>query len=173
VNGGRNLFSRLERAGRIAEDAVLVLLLGGMILLAAGQIVLRNFLNIGFIWSDEALRLLVLWVAVAGAVAASRSDKHINIPVFDRFLPGRLGLLKDFVVHAFTAGICAVVAWHGLLFVRSSREFGDLLLGGVPAWLLQLVLPVGFGLIAWRYALFGARDAARLVRGLVRGKHEP
>jgi TRAP-type C4-dicarboxylate transport system permease small subunit len=165
VSRSKRLFLRLERAGRIAEDAVLVLLLGGMILLAAGQIVLRNFLNIGFIWSDEALRLLVLWVAVAGAVAASRSDKHINIPVFDRFLPGRLGTLKDLVVHVFTAGICGVVAWHGLLFVRSSRAFGDVLLGGVPAWLLQLVLPVGFGLIAYRYALFSARDAAGLMRG--------
>ena len=175
MSGSGRWFFRLERAGRIAEDAVLVLLLGGMILLAAGQIVLRNFLNVGFIWSDEALRMLVLWVAVAGAVAASRNDKHINIPVFDRFLPGRLGTLKDLVIHAFTAAICGIVAWHGFLFVRSSHEFGDLLLGSVPAWLLQLVLPVGFGLLCWRYALFGARDLVRLLRGpnrtLPRGQH--
>lgn len=165
MSGGQRLLSRLECAGRVAEDAVLVLLLGGMIALAAGQILLRNFLNIGFIWSDEALRLLVLWVAVAGAVAASRGDKHINIPIFDRFLPGRWGSLKDLVIHAFTAAICGVVAWHGALFVRSSHEFGDLLLGGVPAWMLQLVLPVGFGLIAYRYVLFTARDLAALLRG--------
>jgi TRAP-type C4-dicarboxylate transport system permease small subunit len=175
VSGSGRWFFRLERAGRIAEDAVLVLLLGGMILLATGQIVLRNFLNVGFIWSDEALRMLVLWVAVAGAVAASRNDKHINIPVFDRFLPGRLGTLKDLVIHAFTAAICGIVAWHGFLFVRSSHEFGDLLLGSVPAWLLQLVLPVGFGLLCYRYALFGARDLVRLLRGpnrrLPRGQH--
>ncbi len=73
----------------MAEDAVLVVILSGMILLAAGQIVLRNFFDIGFIWSDEALRMMVLWLAVAGAVAASRNDKHINIDVLDRFLPGR------------------------------------------------------------------------------------
>jgi TRAP-type C4-dicarboxylate transport system permease small subunit len=165
VSRAGTVLSRLECAGRLAEDALLVLLLGGMIVLAAGQIVLRNFLNIGFIWSDEALRMLVLWIAVAGAVAASRSDKHINIPVFDRFLPGRLGRLKDLVIHAFTAGICGVVAWHGLQFVRSSHEFGDVLLGGVPAWLLQLVLPAGFGLLCYRYALFSAKDLAGLLRG--------
>lgn len=149
----------------MAEDAVLVLLLGGMILLAAGQIVLRNFFNIGFIWSDEALRLLVLWVAVAGAVAASRSDKHINIAVLDRFLPGRLAVLKNLLVHAFTASISGIVAWQGWLFVRSSREFGDLLMGGVPAWLLQLVLPVGFGLICYRYAVFTVTGMVNLWRG--------
>jgi TRAP-type C4-dicarboxylate transport system permease small subunit len=147
----------------MAEDAVLVVILSGMIVLASGQIVLRNFFDIGFIWSDEALRLMVLWLAVAGAVAASRDDKHINVEVLDRFLPGRVKTLKDALIHVFTAGICGVVAWHSFLFVRMSHEFGDVLLGGIPAWLLQAILPVGFGLIAYRYTLFVARDLRRLV----------
>jgi TRAP-type C4-dicarboxylate transport system permease small subunit len=157
------IFRRLEAAGRMAEDAVLVVILSGMIVLASGQIVLRNFFDIGFIWSDEALRLMVLWLAVAGAVAASRDDKHINVEVLDRFLPGRVKTLKDALIHGFTAGICGVVAWHSFLFVRMSHEFGDVLLGGIPAWLLQAILPVGFGLIAYRYTLFVARDLRRLV----------
>lgn len=165
MNDRKALLAALERAGRLAEDAVLVAILSGMIVLAAGQILLRNFLNVGFIWSDEVLRLLVLWVAVAGAVAASRSDKHINIAVLDRFLSGRPGAAKDVLIHAFTAAICGVVSWHSFLFVRTSHEFGDVLLGGVPAWLLQAVLPVGFGLICYRYVLFSARDVVRLWRG--------
>lgn len=160
-----DLAPRLERAGRMAEDAVLVLILTGMIVLAAGQIVLRNFLNIGFIWSDEALRMLVLWIAVAGAVAASRSDKHINIAVLDRFLPDRLKHAKNVLVHAFTAAISGIVAWQGWLFVRMSHEFGDLLMGGIPAWILQAVLPVGFGLICYRYALFTVTGIVQLWRG--------
>jgi TRAP-type C4-dicarboxylate transport system permease small subunit len=160
-----SLLARLDRAGRHAEDALLVALLTGLILLAAGQILLRNFFDIGFIWADEALRMLVLWVAVAGAVAASRSDKHINIAVLDRFLAGRFKTAKDLLIHSFTAAICGIVAWHGLLFVRTSHEFGDVLLGQVPAWILQLVLPLGFGLICYRYTLFTVGDAGRLVRG--------
>lgn len=165
MNRRKRLLAFLERAGCLAEDALLVVLLTGLILLAAGQIVLRNFLGIGFIWTDEALRLLVLWLAVAGAVAASRKDKHISIAVLDRFLHGRLAAAKDVLIHAFTAGMCGVVAWQSFLFVRTSHEFGDLLLDGVPAWMLQAALPVGFGLICYRYALFTMRDLARLGRG--------
>ena len=84
--------SRFEKAGRAGEDAVLVTILTAMILLAASQIVMRNFFNFGFIWTDEMLRMLVLWIAVAGAVAASRTDKHINIAILDRFLPDRIKL---------------------------------------------------------------------------------
>ena len=156
---------RLEKVGRTAEDAVLVIILTGMILLAAGQIVARNFFSFGFIWSDELLRMLVLWIAVAGAVAASRTDKHINIAILDRFLSPRLNDGVKIIIDLFSAGVCAVVTLYSINIVLTSNEFDDGLLGGVPAWLLQLVLPVGFGLISWRYTLFSLKRLAALFRG--------
>ena len=147
------LLDRLAAAGRWAEDAVLVAILAGMILLAAGQILLRNAFDVGFYWTDEALRLMVLWLTVAGAVAASRGDRHLNIAILDRFLPDRVQRPVKRLLHAFTAAVCGLIAWHAFRFVRTSHEFGDMLLGGVPAWVLQSVLPIGFGLMAWRYAL--------------------
>jgi TRAP-type C4-dicarboxylate transport system permease small subunit len=158
-------FSRLEKAGRAGEDAVLVIILTTMILLAASQIVLRNFFNFGFIWADEMLRMLVLWIAVAGAVAASRTDKHINIAILDRFLPDKVKLAVKIVIHIFTAAVCGAVTWHSLQFVGMSREFGDVLMGSIPAWLPQLILPIGFGLICYRYSLFVIREIFRLVSG--------
>jgi len=156
---------RLEKVGRTVEDAVLVIILSGMILLAAGQIVARNVFDFGFIWSDELLRMLVLWIAVAGAVAASRTDKHINIAILDRFLPPRLNDIVKIIIDLFTAGVCAVVTWYSINFVRTSYEYGDVLLGDVPAWILQLVMPVGFGLISWRYTLFFLKRLAGQFRG--------
>lgn len=147
------------------EDAVLVVILSGMILLAFGQIVARNFFSFGFIWSDELLRMLVLWIAVAGAVAASRTDKHINIAVLDRFLSPKLNDRVKIIVDLFTAGVCAVVTWYSISFVHTSYEYEEVLLGNVPAWLPQLVLPVGFGLISWRYLLASLKRLAEQVRG--------
>ena len=151
------------RFGQAVETALLVLILGSMILLAFGQIILRNFFDLGLPWGDELLRMLVLWVAVAGAVAASRTDKHINIAVLDRFLPATLNKLVKLLVYAFTAGICATVAWVSLQFVLTSREYEDLILGNIPAWWLQSVLPLGFALISWRYGLFFLRDSLGLL----------
>ena len=155
---------RLEKAGRTVEDAVLVIILTAMILLAAGQIVARNFFGFGFIWSDELLRMFVLWIAVAGAVAASRADKHINIAILDRFLPPRANDVVKIIIDLFTAGVCAVITWYSINFVRTSYEYEDVLLGGVPAWLLQLVLPIGFGLISWRYFLAALKRLAEQFR---------
>ena len=158
------MLSRLESAGRWLEDAVLVTILTGMILLAFSQIILRNFFDIGVVWGDELLRLMVLWIAVAGAVAASRSDKHITISILDRFLPGRWGVLASLVVRLFTVVVCGVVAWYSFAFVKTSWEFEDTLLGNIPAWWLQSVLPLGFTLITYRYAVLSLQDVIKLFR---------
>jgi TRAP-type C4-dicarboxylate transport system permease small subunit len=161
----QSILGALERAGRAAEDTVLVIILTGMIFLAAGQIVLRNVFNTGFFWGDELLRMLVLWIAVAGAVAASRADKHINIAILNRFLPDGLNAFFKLLIDLFTAGICAVVAWFSVNFVRLSWEYEDVLLGQFPAWILQLVLPVGFGLISYRYVIHALKGLTGLLRG--------
>ena len=109
--------------------------------------------------------MLVLWIALAGAVAASRSDKHINVAVLDRFLSERVKAPVKIVIHAFTATVCGVVAWHSVKFVQTSLEFQDVLMGNVPAWIPQLILPVGFGLICYRYSLFVLSGLVRLVQG--------
>jgi TRAP-type C4-dicarboxylate transport system permease small subunit len=158
------LLSKLEKIGKAFEDALLVLILGSMILLAAVQIFLRNFFDIGFIWTDELLRVLVLWIAVAGAVAASRKDRHISIAILDRYVPATATRWVEVFLDGFTAAVCGLIAWHSALFVYSAYEYGDTLLGDFPAWILQAVMPVGFSLIFWRYLVFITRG----IRGVKR-----
>ena len=148
-----SVFNKLEKAGTYAEDIVLALILIGMIMLAGTQILLRNFFDYSLFWGDEILRLMVLWLTVAGGLAASRMNRHISIEVLDRFLPAKLQLVTKIVIDLFTAGVCALFAWHSARFVMGSYEFGDTVLKNTPAWMLQIILPIGFGLMAYRHLL--------------------
>ena len=158
----KGTLSWLGRAGTAIENTLLVLLLLAMVGLSVAQIVLRNFFDIGFFWTDELLRLMVLWMAVVGGIAASRTDRHISINLVENFLGRRGKLVAGFLVHLFSTFICGVVAWFSIDFVRTSHEYGDLLLGGVPAWWLQAILPIGFALICYRYFLFSIIDVLEL-----------
>lgn len=160
-----SFFNKLEKAGTFAEDLVLLIILVGMILLAGVQIVLRNFLDTSLFWGDEMLRLMVLWLTLAGGLAASRMDKHISIEVLDRFLPSSAQLITKIVIDLFTAFICALFAWHSARFVMASYEFGDTLMKNTPAWLLQSVLPVGFALMAYRHLVLAIRKTLSRAAG--------
>jgi len=149
---------RAEKFGRWVEDAFLVVFLIGLMLLATAQIFLRNVLSIGMPWADGLIRLAVLWLALLGAVAASRDHKHVSINLADRLLPARLMRPVRVIVHLFTSMVAGLLAWYSWVFVNDSREFGDLFLSNWPAWIFQLILPIGFALIAYRYALQCARE---------------
>jgi TRAP-type C4-dicarboxylate transport system permease small subunit len=158
AGSGKDFLARAARAGELIENTALAVILSGMILLASGQILLRNFLGGGFPWADEALRLMVLWVAMLGAVAASREDRHISIDILSRFLSERFQIWASALVHAATCGVALVLAWYSWVFVAESFEYKEHLLGDLPAWVFQTILPVAFFLIAYRYFVWLLRD---------------
>ena len=148
---------RAERFARAVETWLVVVILGGLILFGAAQILLRNVFSISFAWGDGLTRLAVLWLALLGALAASRDGRHITMGAVGRLLPPRLQRFALFVADVFAAGVSAALAWYSWAFVSDSREFGDVLLDGVPAWWLQAIMPVAFGLMAYQFLAQGIR----------------
>lgn len=143
------------------EDAVLAVLLTGMILLASLQIFLRNFFDGGIGWADPAVRVLVLWVGLLGALAAARSDEHIHVDVLSRLLPDGAQAVVRVITSLFTAAVAGFVAWQGGRFVLSEWEFESIAFASVPTWLLASIIPFAFGGIAVRYLAFAATRAWR------------
>ena len=68
------------------EDLIIALLLTATMGLALYQIVLRNIIGTGIVWGDILIRLMVLWLGMVGAMAATRQRKHISVDLVTRFL---------------------------------------------------------------------------------------
>jgi len=155
-----------ERAGRWSsriETALLALLVLAMVGLAGWQILARNLGVPGLGWADEALRIMVLWVTMIGAVAACREQRHVSIDALSRYLPRSWQPWIRRVGNAFAAGTCAVLAWASWQFLGESVAMDDRLFAGqVPAWSVQLVLPLAFGLLAFHYAIDCLRRGHRV-----------
>ncbi|MCZ6784920.1 MAG: TRAP transporter small permease [Proteobacteria bacterium] len=135
------------------EDLVLALLLSAMILIASAQIALRNLFDASLVWGDPFLRMLVLWVGLLGALAASRGNQQITVDVLSRLLTGRLLGGARATASLFTAAVSGVLAFHAGRFVAFDREAGVKAVAALPAWLFEIVMPVAFALIAVRYLL--------------------
>ena len=151
-SGLSTLFSRLDRLGQLAENISLVVMLGGMIVLAFGQIVLREVFETGFVWADELIKLMVLWLAMIGAVAASRDDRHIRIDVLSQVLPDSVTRFTRVLVDIFAAVVSAVVAWQAWRYLQLEIEFEDQVLIDTPAWIAHVIVPLAFALVSYRFA---------------------
>lgn len=161
----KSLLVRLDKIGRFAENTALVTLLGGMMLLAVGQIVMRELFSTGFIWADELIKLMVLWLAMVGSIAAARDDRHIRIDALSHILPEVAIKVTRILVDVFAAIVCAVIAWHTYRYLQLEIEFEDTVLIDTPAWHAHLIIPLAFALISYRFVVAIAWHIYRLVTG--------
>ena len=161
----RGWLDRFERWGTAAEDMVLVLLLTSMILLAVGQIVLRIFFSIGFVWADELISLTVLWIAIVASVSAARVDRHLRIDALSNFVAEKYARFPRIIVDGFAAGMCLFLAWHAFRYIQLLKEFDDVVLTDVPAWIAFAVIPISFGLMAYRFLLLAGKGVLGVISG--------
>ena len=160
----RGLLARLERLGKAVENTALVALLAAMMILAVSQIAMRIFLSSGFVWADELLKLMVLWIAMIASIAAARNGRHLRIDVLSHFVPERFARVPTILAEAFAAGICGLLAWQSGRYVQLSHEFGDTVLIDTPAWLAYGIVPLGFALMTWHFTKSVLREAWFLFR---------
>jgi len=159
------VLSRLDSAGRLAETVLLVGLLGSMMLLSVAQIIAREVFETGFYWSGELVRIMVLWLAMVGAVAACRENRHIRIDAISHLLSDRAVGVARVVVDVFAAGVCAMVAWHAWRYTQLEIEFEDTVLIDTPAWIVHAVVPVAFALLSYRFLVGAGREGIKLYSG--------
>ena len=157
--------ARLERFGRLAENAALVVLLGSLVLLAVGQIILREVFETGFFRADELIKLLVLWLAMVGSIAATRDNRHIRIDALSHLLPDNAVTAIRLFVDIFAAVVCGVVAWQAWRYLQLEIEFENTVLINVPAWIAHIIVPGAFALMSYRFAVSVIRDVFLMATG--------
>ena len=138
--------------GRGFETWILCVLLLGIVFLSGLQIVLRNVFSVSIFWADDLIRIAVLWIAMVGGMAASRDSRHIAIGIVARYCPTSWHRPAAVTALGFAAVVTAVLAWQSGRFVIDAYRYGDTLLIGWPSWTVQIVMPVGFAIISWRFA---------------------
>ena len=148
----------------IIEDMILSCLLILMILVAVTQIGLRNLFDSGLLWGDELVRVLVLWIGLAGAMIASRTNHHITIDVVSRYLPAQAKQITGIATSLFTVLVCGVMTWYSTGFVYIEMQDGMTAFAGIPVWVCESIIPFAFAVITLRYLIHFFTLAVRLLR---------
>ena len=135
------------------EDFALIGALITMLATALMQIVLRNFFDSGVLWAETFSRVLVLWLAMLGAMVATRERNHINIDVLSRYLQPLALKITHVVTSLGAAVICGTAAYYCYGFVLFEYEDATIAFASVPHWLCQAIIPIGFGIMSFRFIL--------------------
>jgi len=175
------LVTKLDHALAKVEEILLALLLVGMVLLAALQVLLRNIWDTGIDWADITLQNVTVLVGLLGAAVATSEGRHLNIDILSRLLRGRSKVGLRVVIGLFAVVVCVLLArggWTTLLanygpwvenipegWSKAHNLKVQFLEGTIPQWLSLSFLPFGFVLIGLHFLLRLVRDLDTLVTG--------
>lgn len=150
-----------EQVVRRIEAGVLTSLFAVLIVLGLVQIGARGLLGESLPWIDSAMRAGLLWLAMLGGVVAAGRLGHIRVRVLEPFFPNAAvnGLRR--LVFAATAIVCLALTWAGLDLVVLEYEFRTRAFLDVPNWMVQLVVPAGFGMMAARFLAWSVSPPLR------------
>lgn len=154
-DGGRARDSLLGRVIFGLEAGILTVLFLALVVLGMTQIGMRNFAGTSLPWADGAMRALVIWLTMVGAIVGAGKLRHIRIDLVENWAaPTARVLLRRFAFLA-TALVCLVLTWNSLMIVALEYEFSQTAFLDVPVWVVQLIIPIGFGIMAARFAAWG------------------
>ncbi|MFN0157198.1 MAG: TRAP transporter small permease [Bacteroidota bacterium] len=133
------------------ESGLLVLFLGGMLILAFGQVVLRNLFDTGIIWADPIIRHAVLWLGFIGAALATPVDGHISVDAISRFLSPRIKSTTQTITSLFAVIVCYFLADAAWTFIVDEKASGSVVFLDIPTWIVLTVIPTGYALVGFHF----------------------
>jgi len=137
---------RLQRA----ENLAIAFALSAIVIIPLAEILLRATLGIGIFASTSLVQHLTLVVGMLGAAIAARENRLLSLATGTLVPAGRPRDAARLLAYAVAAAIALCLALASVDFVASEREAGKILAYGLPVWVVQLILPLAFALVALR-----------------------
>ncbi len=116
-------------------------------------------------WSEPFVRLLVLWLTFLGASLVTRENRHIKIDLFGALLSQKWLPVRELILSIICALISAIMLKVCIDYVKMEMEFSATLFADFPAWIGELIIPAGFGLILFRFLLRAIEQGLEIFRG--------
>lgn len=149
----------MRRLDRIAQGFGCLLLAALLVCVLLG-VVTRGW-GSPLSWTDEAARMLMVWLAATGWILASRGRAHVRVRFFQDMLPRRAWAAAETVIQALVVVLGLVVAGFAVVLVRRNMDLEATSLPISIGWLYVPMIPAGLATAAQ-----AAMDAVRRPRGL-------
>jgi TRAP-type mannitol/chloroaromatic compound transport system permease small subunit len=136
----------IDRVGRAASWLTLVI-----VVLMAGNVLLRYAFGVGSVWSQELEWHLLAPLVLVGMTYALNKGEHVRVDVFYARYSPRGQAAVDVLAAVLAVVIAGLLIRYSIPYVQQSYSIDEISQdpGGLThRWLLKSLIPLGFGLFA-------------------------
>ncbi|MFC1746745.1 TRAP transporter large permease subunit [Candidatus Neomarinimicrobiota bacterium] len=132
------------------EDLLTVLILSLMALLPVAEVIAREFFHTSITGSIVTVQHLTLWIGFVGAALAARDGRLLSLTGETDWVRERLGKLPRLWPDLVAVGVTIALLYASYQMTAIERQYPRKVLGPFMVWMVQIIMPIGFGLISWR-----------------------
>ena len=122
--------------------AVLSVVLLGMVAILMAHIFCRYILNSSLTWSEELLKILLVWFGMLSVSLLAIRREHVSIVIFKEHMPKRVAAVLSKVTQIITVLVCLVVIYVGANYVMEAGYRPTPALG--PYGYAYAAIPISF-----------------------------
>ena len=105
------------------EITTCILLLAVMSLVVIVQVFSRYLLHYSFVWAEELVRYLMIWMVMIGAALVQATNDHIRIDFIPMLAGPRGRRALETIFRLFTLFLLAILVWKGIKIACFNRSF--------------------------------------------------
>jgi len=139
--------------------------MGIMVVVIWFEVVERYFLHLGFTWTEEFSRYVMIWAALLAVSCGAFYREHIGLNIIKRFLPPKAARLLEITLDLVSLGFFAFLAWYGVGMTREGMsQFATIF--GMTMVVPFAAVPVSSALTAFQIFAAMVRDPKSTPAGI-------
>jgi tripartite ATP-independent transporter DctM subunit len=147
----------------IIEQGICYFSLACLVLIPAAETVLRVFFHSRFPASPGLIVHFLLALGLLSGMVTTKAGDHLSIGLLQYSHNEKFKNLFAIISGLLSAFVVTVFAWCSVSFIKMYLSPGKII-GFIPDWVFALVMPIGYAVMAFRFArLTPLRGAARLL----------
>ncbi|MCP4629921.1 MAG: TRAP transporter small permease [bacterium] len=149
------LYATARRLNWLVER-ICAALVGIMVVVIWFEVVERYFLHLGFTWTEELSRYVMIWAALLAVSCGAFYREHIGLDIVKRFLPPTGGRILIISLDLVSLAFFIFLAWYGIGMTRDGL--------GQYATIFGITMVVPFAAVPVSSALTAFQVFAAMVR---------
>ncbi len=132
------------------EDWVAVAVLAVMAILPCLEVLAREVFRTSITGSIVTVQHLTLWIGFVGAMLASREGRLLTLTGDTVWHVKRWGRWANLPADIVSVGVAVTLMIASYHLMMMEHSFPRPIVGPIQIWMAQLIMPLGFAVIAWR-----------------------
>ena len=135
------------------EEGLITFLMAAMTAVTFMQVVARYVFNYSFVWALELTGVMFAWLIFVGMSYGVRVGAHIGVDAAVKSLGSGAARIVGSVAAALCLVYALIVTFGSYQYVHKIYSVG-ILMQDIPiqTWIPRVILPIGFALLAFRFA---------------------